>query len=215
MKKFCLSYSTGKDSILALDMLRQQDYFPVCLITSVNDEMKRSWFHGVSLHLLEQAAENMDIPLIAVSNNIENYEERMESALKQAKKLGADYCCFGDIDIEQHREWDHKLSKKADLIPLLPLWQKKRRDIVEQFLTSGYTAIIKTISKKSGIPEYFLGRELDKTFINYLLEQNLDVCGENGEYHTLVVDGPIFTKRLKYQISGIHESLYAKSLIID
>lgn len=215
MKKFCLSYSTGKDSILALDTLLQQEHFPVCLITSVNDENKRSWFHGVPLHLLEQAAENIDIPLIAASNNGENYEENMENALKQAKELGANYCCFGDIDIQQHREWDYKLSKKADLIPLLPLWQKKREGVVEQFLRSGYTAIIKTVSKKSGIPEDFLGKELNETFINYLLEQNLDVCGENGEYHTLVVDGPIFNKRLKYQTSGIYESCHAKSLIID
>lgn len=214
-KNFCASFSSGKDSILAIDRLINAGYQPTSLITSVSQEINRSWFHGVPLPILDQIASSLNIPCINVQNTPENYQEKMVAALKQAKQAGADFCCFGDIDIEANGAWDRQISLEAGLTPLLPLWQQDRRAIVEAFLSRGYTAIIKTVSKESKIPQRFLGCALDEAFITYLEEHHLDVCGENGEYHTLVIDGPLFNERINYSSTGIFETQYAYSLIIE
>ena len=215
MKKFCLSYSSGKDCLLAMDRLVQAGNQPVALVTTLSDEINRSWFHGIPISVLEAAAEALDLPLVISHNNETNYTEKVVEALQETKKLGAETVCFGDIDIEQNGAWDRQVALSAGLEPQLPLWQENREALVKEFLAKGYTAIIKTVSKESGIPIKFLGEPLNETFITYLKEHQLDICGENGEYHTLVIDGPLFKKRLNYYTSGIYESPYAYSLIID
>lgn len=215
MEKFCLSYSTGKDSVLALDRMITAGYQCAGLVTSVSEDINRSWFHGIPLSLLEQAAESLQIPLVVVKNNPENYQERMVTSLRKMKKSGIDYCVFGDIDIEENGQWDRNVCQKSGLKPLLPLWEESREEIVTDFVEKGYHAIIKTISKASRIPDRFLGQPLDQTFIDYLNTHDIDVCGENGEYHTFVVDGPLFKFPINYQTTGIFESEYSKSIIIE
>jgi uncharacterized protein (TIGR00290 family) len=214
LEKFCLSYSTGKDSILAMSLLVQAGYQLTGLVTSLDETIERSWFHGVPRRILEQASQSLGVPLFVVANTPENYEQAMVEQLTAIQKAGTTAICFGDIDIEQNGSWDKKIATAAGLTPLLPLWQQERRKIVEQFLASGYTAIIKTVSLASGIPERFLGTPLNAEFLAYLAAHNLDLCGENGEYHTLVVDGPLFKKPLAYRTDGIFKSPYALSLII-
>ncbi|MGM0125827.1 hypothetical protein IGI37_003228 [Enterococcus sp. AZ194] len=214
MEKFCLCFSSGKDSMLALDRMLREGGQPIGLITSMNDAVDYSWFHGIPPQILEKISDSLNIPLVKVVNNAENYEDKMVSALKQMRTQGATVCGFGDIDIEQNGQWDSETAKKAGLIPLLPLWQEPRQQIVEEFMNRGFIAIIKTISKASDIPLHFLGQPLTQEFFSYLNEHDLDVCGENGEYHTLVIDGPLFTKRIDYIEEGIYESDYAYSLII-
>ncbi|MDU2473728.1 MAG: hypothetical protein E7D18_13195, partial [Enterococcus faecalis] len=169
----------------------------------------------IPISVLEAAAEALDLPLVISHNNETNYTEKVVEALQETQKLGAETVCFGDIDIEQNGAWDRQVALSAGLEPQLPLWQENREALVKEFLAKGYTAIIKTVSKEAGIPIKFLGEPLNETFITYLKEHQLDICGENGEYHTLVIDGPLFKKRLNYYTSGIYESPYAYSLIID
>ncbi|MDT2613610.1 Dph6-related ATP pyrophosphatase [Enterococcus dongliensis] len=215
MEKFYLSFSSGKDCILALDTLVKQGLQPAGLITSLNEEINRSWFHGVPEGILKSAATALNLPLVIVKTDGKNYEKQMLKALKEIQKEGISSICFGDIDIEENGDWDKRIAQEAGLTPYLPLWQCERREIVNQFLSSGYQAIIKTVSKKSGIPVEFLGRPLDDAFIDYLIKNDLDVCGENGEYHTLVIDGPLFSKPVTFKTQGIYESSQAYSLIIE
>jgi diphthine-ammonia ligase len=215
MQQFYLSFSSGKDCILALDTFIKQGYQPAGLITNMDEEINRSWFHGVPVGVLENIATALNLPLVIVKSNSRNYEEHMIAALTDIKEQGVANICFGDIDIEENGAWDKKIATQAGLIPHLPLWQKNREELVHQFLSRGYTAIIKTVSKESGIPTDFLGQPLNQTFINYLLQHNLDVCGENGEYHTLVIDGPLFAQPVNFRTNGIYESPYAYSLIIE
>lgn len=214
-EKFYLSYSSGKDCILALDTLSKSGNQPAGLITSLNEEINRSWFHGVPEKVLEKAAASLNLPLVVVKTNGDNYEDQMIRALKEIKEKGISNICFGDIDIEENGEWDRKIASKAGLTPQLPLWQRSREELVMEFLARGYTAIIKTVSKISGIPIDFLGKPLDQRFIDYLISHDLDICGENGEYHTLVIDGPLFSYPVDFQPAGIYESPYAYSLIIE
>lgn len=213
--QFCLNYSSGKDSMLALDTLVNEGHQPVCLITSVNDEIDRSWFHGVPLNVLQAAADCLNLPLLTVPTNATTYEDAMVAALKQSQDYGATVAAFGDIDIEQNGDWDKQIAQRAGLTPILPLWQQGRVSLVHRFLDRGYTAMIKTVSKASGIPDDFLGQPLNQTFLDYLAAHDLDLCGENGEYHTLVVDGPLFDHPLTYKTAGIFDSPHARSLIIN
>lgn len=215
MEKFYLSYSSGKDCILALDTLTKQGFQPAGLITSLNEEIDRSWFHGVPENVLANAAAALNLPLVVVRTNGENYEEQMTLALKKIKEAGITNICFGDIDIEENGAWDKRIAASAGLTPHLPLWHRGRQELVAEFLASGYQAMIKTVSKKSGIPLEFLGKPLDKNFVEYLVKHELDVCGENGEYHTLVTDGPLFSQPLTFKTKGIYESPHAYSLIIE
>ena len=215
MTSFCFSFSTGKDSLIALDTLIQAGYQPAGLITSLNADIQRSWFHGVPPAILTQIGTSLDLPMTLVNTQVDDYQTAMVAALTQYQKQGVTHCGFGDIDILQNRQWDETVAHAAQLIPLLPLWQADRTANVHHFLDRGYTAIIKTVSRASKIPTAFLGQPLDQTFIDYLQAHDLDVCGENGEYHTLVVDGPLFKQPITYQTAGIFESPYAYSLIIN
>lgn len=215
MKKFVLSFSSGKDSTLALDKLIQEGNQPTGLVTSFNEEIDYSWFHGIPPQILEKVADSIGITLVRVPNTAETYQERMELAMQEMKQQGALFCAFGDIDIEQNAKWNTHLAEQAGMDAVMPLWQVPRAEVVKQFLDRGYTAMIKTISKASGIPTSFLGKPLNQEFIDYLEANDLDVCGENGEYHTLVVDGPLFSYPISYNTHDIHESEYAYSLIIS
>jgi uncharacterized protein (TIGR00290 family) len=215
MAKFCFSFSSGKDSMLALERLIQAGHEPIGLLTSVSAEIDRSWFHGVPTPLLIQIAEKLGLPLKIVRTEANDYESQMVAALTEFQQAGATFCGFGDIDIEQNRAWDTKVATLAHLEAELPLWHEERETAVLDFLALGYMTIIKTISLQSQIPESFLGQPLDQSFIAYLKAHDLDVCGENGEYHTLVVDGPLFKHPLHYSTDGIYQSAYSKSLIIN
>ena len=117
MKKFCLSYSSGKDCLLAMDRLIQAGNQPVALVTTLSDEINRSWFHGIPISVLEAAAEALDLPLVISHNNETNYTEKVVEALHETKKLGAETVCFGDIDIEQNGAWDRQVALSVGLEP--------------------------------------------------------------------------------------------------
>lgn len=201
--------------MLALDQLCQAGHQPIGLVTSVNQAINRSWFHGVPPTVLNQFATSLQLPLTLVNTAVDDYQSAMVATLAEYRNQGATHCGFGDIDILKNRQWDETVATAAGLTPLLPLWHADRTENVTHFLDRGYHAIIKTISKDSQIPTAFLGQPLDQTFIDYLQAHQLDVCGENGEYHTLVIDGPLFNQPITYQTGGIFESPYAYSLIID
>lgn len=202
--KFVMSYSCGKDSTLALHKMIEQGHEPIALIVMVNEAVERSYFHGADYNMLRQYSKALDIPMITCPSNGENYHTVFEEGLIKAKSMGAEVACFGDIDIEQNRQWEVDRCKIAGLIPCFPLWQRGREENVYELIELGYKCLIKNINMNI-LPKTILGKYMDDESVSIMKQANIDICGENGEYHTLVVDGPIFKKALNFYVGKIIE----------
>ena len=200
--KFAMSYSCGKDSTLALHKMLEAGNEPVALIIMVNENADRSYFHGADYAMMESYSEALNIPLIITPTKGEDYHLAMEESLKKAKQMGAEAACFGDIDLEGNREWSEMRCERVGLTAVFPLWQKDRAENVKELIGLGYQCLIKSINNTL-LPESILGRVIDDHVIRIMEECKIDICGENGEYHTLVVDGPIFRKPLGFQTGEV------------
>ena len=200
--KFVMAYSCGKDSTLALHNMVEQGNKPVALITMVNEDAKRSFFHGADYDMLRAYSEALDIPVLITSTTGDKYHLAMENSLKKAASLGAEAACFGDIDIESNRKWSEERCRNAGVKSVFPLWHKDRSENVYDLIDLGYKCLIKSINN-SLLPKELLGRIIDEEVIEIMKSCDIDICGENGEYHTLVVDGPIFHKPLEYETGNI------------
>ncbi|SEN49612.1 diphthine--ammonia ligase [Paenibacillus sp. OV219] len=196
--KFAMMYSCGKDSSLALYRMINEGHTPVALVTTFNEEQGRSWFHGVSEELLISVSESLDIPLIICRCGPDNYSEAIEEGLRKAIQLGAEGCAFGDIDIEDHLEWNKQRCNNAGLSCVLPLWQEDRRALTEELIHGGFKAAIKIVQSDI-LDKSFLGQTLTTDLVEKITAAGSDPCGENGEYHTFVYDGPIFRKPIQIE----------------
>lgn len=200
--KFIMSYSCGKDSTLALDKLINQGHQPVGLLVMVNKDAERSWFHGADNALLEKYSQVLDIPLILCPAKGEEYHLAFQDGVRRGLSLGAEMVGFGDIDLANNRKW---CTDRCDAVGIgysFPLWQRDRRDIVDEIIAAGYTCLVKAINNKL-LPKEILGKTLGPEVINIMEDCGIDVCGENGEYHTIAVDGPIFKNKLNYSVGEL------------
>ena len=199
---FVMSYSGGKDSALALYRMLSEKNTPVALLTTINMEQKRSWFHGLQKELLEAVSKSVGIPLITCECLPDDYEKSFEEGLLKAKGLGATACVFGDIDISGHRQWNEARCMNTDMKCILPLWNENREELVVELIELGFKALIKTIQCDM-LNESFLGKTLSISLLEQIKLTGSDVCGENGEYHTFVYDGPIFQAQIPIVAKGI------------
>ncbi|MDX8335188.1 MULTISPECIES: Dph6-related ATP pyrophosphatase [Cetobacterium] len=199
-KKVVVSFSGGKDSMLSLHRVISLGFEPIALMTTINKNNGESWFHDISTNLLKQVSLAVNIPLLLVECEGDNYENSFEAALKNMKNLGAEACVFGDIDIEHHRQWCEERCNNIGIEAIFPLWKENREKLVQEFLSLGYKAIIKKVDLKS-IGNDFLGETLSPEILEKIKLTGADVCGENGEYHTFVYNGPIFSKEILLKIS--------------
>ena len=189
--KVAVSFSGGKDSMLALHEAAEAGHEVVALLVMYRGEAGRSWVHGIEPSLLTAMGEALNIPLICYDARVDTYNEDMEAALRQAQALGAEGCVFGDIDTPIHREWDESRCAAVGLTPLLPLWQRDRLACVHKTLDLGYRCLVKCV-RNDILPETMLGEPLTRAMVEEIAALGADPCGENGEYHTVVVDGPLF-----------------------
>lgn len=197
-KKFVASYSGGKDSILAIYRAIKKGLKPLCLIITYNKEKNLSWFHGLPKGVLNSISKSLNIPIWIVETNGEKYAENFEKALLKAKKQGAEICIFGDIDLEGHLQWATKRCENIGLKPYFPLWKEDRKKLMFEFLNSGFVATFTTINKKM-LDDKFIGSIITKDICQQIEKEGVDICGENGEYHTFVYDGPIFKEKVKFK----------------
>lgn len=206
MKKFVMSYSCGKDSTLALYRMIKAGHIPAALLITVDKKVCRSWFHSVPERLLREVAKSLNIQLILVTSKGDDYAKTFVDALIKAKKdLGIDACVYGDIDLEAHRVWCTNRCTEAGVEAIFPLWEEDRETLVYEFIDLGFKTVIKNV-KLECMGEEFLGKVLTKEVVQEIKETGSDACGENGEYHTFVFDGPLFNYTVKFESLGIIKS---------
>jgi len=196
--KLISSWSGGKDSCLALFKAIQKGYEIKVLLNFISDEYKRCCFHGLSSELMNAQAEAMEIPVLQKSAppDMEEYENQFKLAVNDIKgRCQIQGMVFGDIYLEEHKSWVNRVCNDLEIIPVEPLWGLDAEKVVKEFIDIGFKAIV--ISAKADIfDENFLGREVDYEIIDEIKKRNICPCGENGEFHTFVYDGPIFKKKI-------------------
>ena len=195
--KFVASYSGGKESALALYRAIEEGHEPIALITTYNTDVGRSHFHGLTEEMLEKIADSLNIPLWLIKTSGEEYAKNFEKILLLAKEKGAKACVFGDIDIEGHIKWCSQRCENVGIIPIFPLLNQNRKDVLYELIDKGFVANI-TVVDSTKVSEKFLGKELTKEIAKEIAKGGADICGENGEYHTFVSAGPNFKKPVNF-----------------
>jgi len=209
-KKFVASYSGGKDGAFAIYKAMIQGMAPLALITTFSIDLERSWFHYFPEALLKEVADSIGAPLWLIRTDGAGYEDNFEKTLRLAKESGADVCVFGDIDIEEHINWCTGRCVSAGIEAMFPLYGQGREAIVDGFIGSGFIAYF-TIIDTTKINAGLLGKALTKETARELRAQGADICGENGEYHTFVADGPIFARPVEFTFG---EKIYDNGRVI-
>ncbi len=194
-EKVIFNWSGGKDSAFCLyKILQTQQYDIQCLLTSISQQYQRISMHGVRVNLLEAQAAEIGLPLkmmqIPDMPSMEDYEKVMSSTLSDLKAQGATASVFGDIFLEDLRAYREAQSARLNLEAVFPLWKIPTDSLVLEFIDLGFKAITTCVNARN-LDQSFVGRMVDRDFIKDL-PSNIDPCGENGEFHTFVFDGPIF-----------------------
>jgi uncharacterized protein (TIGR00290 family) len=202
------SWSGGKDSAMALHSLLQNPAFEViALLTTVTEGYERISMHGVRRELLHRQAESIGLPLeeVRIPPQCVNpvYEARMGEVVLRFRDRGVRHVAFGDIFLEDLRAYREQKLVAADMTALFPIWKVDTRELAARFLRDKFRAIAVCIDPKK-LDASFAGRELDASFFRDL-PPGVDPCGENGEFHTYVFDGPVFRSPISVQVGAVVE----------
>lgn len=195
-RKVGCSWSGGKDSCYALLLAKSMGYIPTVLLNMMNENGKISRSHGLPKEILEQQAAQMNLPIVTIPSSWKDYESNFVNSLKKIKSdTSIEGMVFGDIDLQPHRDWEEKVCDAAELEAILPLWNRERRALAMEMIEAGIETMIVSCNIQMG--EKFLGRIFDHTLIDELEHMGIDVCGENGEFHTVVLNCPLFKNRIE------------------
>ncbi len=193
---YITSWSGGKDSCFACYQAILAGYDVSHLVNFISQEYRRVRFHGTEARLIRMQAEAIDISLLQKETTPDGYEQEFKETVRSLIPKGIEGMIFGDIYLEEHKEWTERVCREIGIETIEPLWGKDREVLLLEFIDAGFEARI--ISAQSNLlDEKWIGRKVDRDFLKYLKENNIDACGENGEYHTLVTDGPLFKKKIE------------------
>lgn len=199
-KKIYLNWSGGKDSSLCLWEAVRQGIVPGALLTSINSVYDRISMHGVRRELLLRQAASLGLPLYTVelpeNPSVPEYEEKMREQVTSLKQQGFSHAMFGDIFLEDLRQYREKQLQLMEISCLFPLWQKDTGELLRQFLDLGFRAVVVCVNEQY-LDKSFCGRLIDRSFMHDL-PAGVDPCGENGEYHSFVYDGPVFKEPIPF-----------------
>lgn len=210
--KSFFNWSGGKDSTLALyHILKSKNYSVEKLLTNINSQYRRISMHGVREELLEQQAAALGIPLqklvLPDQPSMKDYEERMMKTMNQLLQEKFTHSVFGDIFLEDLKIYRETQLAKIGITGVFPLWKKDTTVLIHEFIDLGFKTIVVCVNEKY-LNKSFCGRIIDESFIADLPE-NVDVCGENGEFHTFVFDGPLFRTPVAFTKGEIIRKKYA------
>ena len=198
-----LSWSGGKDSTLVLYQLSNDSNYKIkSLITTVTDNFDRISMHGVRTSLLDRQASSLEINVekVVISQNSSNeeYESSLEKILLKYKKTGVRVVAYGDIFLEDIKNYRINHLKKLSMTAIFPIWKENSQKLASKFINLGFKAVVVCVDSKHLNKDY-VGKEFDNSFLSELPPQT-DPCGENGEFHTFVYDGPIFNSPVSFNI---------------
>ena len=191
-QKFIVSYSGGKDSTLALYHTMQVGK-ALGLIVMLEEQGLRSRSHAMSMEIIQAQANALGLPIITASSSWNDYETEFLKLLAHAKQQGADVLVTGDLDMPEHGCWHDRITQQAGLKLCMPLWQRPHREVIEEFIQLGFKTMIVTVNLDLGMKVDDLGKVLTLDYIQELENRGIDPCGEGGEFHSTVINGPLFT----------------------
>jgi uncharacterized protein (TIGR00290 family) len=211
-EKVTVSWSGGKDCTLAMHKIMQSGQFEVVsLHTTFNEDTKRVGLHGIKQSLIEQQAKSIGISLhkifIPTAQNHDAYEKAIHQYYESLSAVGIKKIVFGDIFLEDLKRYREKMLLRHGLEGIFPLWKLNSKAVAKDFIHSGYKAAICAADAKY-FRETDVGRDYDLDFINSL-HSEVDPCGENGEFHSFVYDGPVFKKPIAIQRQQIEAKEYS------
>ena len=190
------SWSGGKDSCFACYRAICKGYDISCLVNFISKEYKRVSFHGTEDRLIQLQAEALGISLLQKETTGNGYEQEFKEAVRSLIPEGIKGMIFGDIYLQEHKDWVERVCGELGIEAVEPLWGEEPERILLDFIDAGFQAII--VSAKADLfGKEWIGRKIDRDFFKYVKENSVDICGENGEYHTLVVNGPVFKKKIR------------------
>jgi uncharacterized protein (TIGR00290 family) len=200
-EKVIFTWSGGKDSVLALYELQIiYDYEVVSLLTTLTEDYNRISMHGVRSILLERQANSLGVPIekiyISKNSSNEDYEVKMREVLQKHLTAGVSSVVFGDIFLEDVKKYREDNLSKIGMKGIFPIWKRDTTELAHRFIDLGFKAVI-TCVDSNVLDKIFIGRLFDEQFLSEL-PATIDPCGENGEFHSFVYDGPIFKKRVLY-----------------
>lgn len=226
---YIASWSGGKDSCLACYKAIQQGLQVSYLMNFINAEYKRVSMHGVKAELIQKQAESIGLPLIqkevtsGTGSNYENvFKETIKSAIRNSPSVIRGLIC-GDIYLQEHKTWLEAKCKELGIELIEPLWGMRTEEIMSEFIRSGFEAIVVSARPiathpQTGMNKEWIGHRIDTDFRRYLKTRPyLDLCGEGGEYHTFVLNGPLFKKKIEIRKAAVIErdTSYGKWYFLD
>ena len=199
VKQCIFNWSGGKDSALALfHCLKDPEIEIKYLVTTINDSADRISMHGVRTELLVLQAKSVGIPLYQIRlpemPDMETYDRIMKTTLGQFRSEGITHAIFGDIFLEDLRQYRDARLAEVGMRGIYPLWKRDTRELIDEFLALGFGTVIACVQERL---ERIVGKEISHELI-LSLPDDVDVCGENGEFHTFAFKGPVFSKEIKY-----------------
>jgi uncharacterized protein (TIGR00290 family) len=206
MLKAILSWSSGKDSAMALyRVIQSKEFDVVCLLTTLTDQFHRVSMHGVREELLDAQARSLGYPIekLMIPYPCPNavYEEKMRKTLFSWNSKGVRHVIFGDLFLEDIRKYREKRLSELDMTPVFPLWKENTTTLARKIIELGFRATVTCVDPLKLEPT-FAGDHFDESFLSRIPQQ-VDPCGENGEFHTFVHDGPIFKQSVPVKLGEV------------
>jgi len=204
MEEVFTSWSGGKDCCLALHRATRDGLDVRYLANTVTEDGTRSRSHGMSADIIRTQAEALGIPIRQQPTGNDDYRDRFLELLHGFHEEGIEGGVFGDIDFNAHKEWIDSVCAETGMTVYLPLWEEDQQKLMDEFIDAGFISVIVAVRQDMLGPE-FLGRTIDRQFMKDIraLGKDITPCGEAGEFHSFVIDGPLFNQRLEITTGNI------------
>ncbi|MFC1982114.1 diphthine--ammonia ligase [Chloroflexota bacterium] len=193
---YILSWSGGKDCCFAGYEAMRQGYKISHLMNFISDKFHKVRAHDIGVNIIQLQSQAVGIPLVQKETTWDGYEQNWKEVVKNLISGGIEGVIFGDIYVQPHKDWVERVCGELNIEAIEPLWMKNTEEVLSGFINAGFQAVVVS-AKTELIDKDWIGHSVDGDFISYLRERKIDVCGENGEYHTLVIDGPIFREKIQ------------------